>query len=221
MAIDIERERRKQAEIKKRASFSWKPEKGENIVRVFKFSHKVTKEDVKAGLFPKESLDKKIEDWDREVLQVFRGEGKDKGKESYKYALNMVDMSTTDEKKIDVWLAPRSVREAIAAYLADEDYGEDIFGCEGRDFKIIYDKNEAPNKMYKTTIRDEKHCKELDEDLTEQVKDFYDAEVYAKYNSSAETPTKETPAEDDTEVEEEPVVEKPKKKKAEAEDELE
>ena len=100
MAIDIERERRKQAAVKRRSGFSWKPQTGENIVRVFMFSHKVTKEDVAAGLFPKDLLGEKAHDWDRDLQVEYRGkDNKEEPKLNYRYALNIVDLNQEGKRK--------------------------------------------------------------------------------------------------------------------------
>jgi len=180
MALDIERERRKQAAIKRRSGFSWKPQAGENNIRVFMFNHKVTKQDVMDGSFSKTDVGKMVQDWDRELQVEYKGKGANQGKISYRYALNIVDLNQDGNKTIQTWIAPSSVRETIGDYVADEDYGEDILGCEGRDFKISYDKDEVPAKMYSVILRDQKHCKELDNELQTQVKDFYNPEIYEK-----------------------------------------
>jgi len=244
MAIDYNKEKKKLAQMKQRSSSTWKPESGEeNIIRILTFKHKITKEDVKAGMFPKDNLGKSSVEWDREIVRQFgftdnnapiiaNAESLAKHKElasssskkdkvaaqkirpSYGYLLNIVDINQEGEKTVQTWLAPKSVRIAVGDYLVDEDYGEDIFGVEGRDFKIKFDKEAQPAQMYKVAIRDEKHCKELDTDLEDKVKDFFDPDIYGAFGQDAsdldlEVSSTKEKEEDEPEEEEE---EKPKKK---------
>lgn len=258
MAIDIEAERRKQAKLKQKSKGStWKPEEGEagNIVRVLKFQHKVTKADVQAGYFTKEQIGKTLDLWDREVTRQFgftennapiistpesiakfekvkRIKGKEvaaKIRPSTAYAINIVDINAQGEKKVETWLCPKSVRTAIGDHLVDSDYGEEIFGVEGRDFKIAFDKEAAPALMYKVKIREEKLCKELDEDLEDKVTDLYgegvletfgvvaDGELEMRNGSKEEKPAAGDEPDDEDEKEEPPVA---KKKKPVDDDEL-
>ena len=71
MGLNMEREARKLIGLKKKSGGStWSPQ-GENTIRVMMFSHKVTKEDVKTGVFLKEELGKTVKEWSREITRQF------------------------------------------------------------------------------------------------------------------------------------------------------
>ncbi|MEK7112872.1 MAG: hypothetical protein AAB875_06190 [Patescibacteria group bacterium] len=177
-----------------------------NIIRVFLFGHKVTDEDVKRGFYGKENLNKAqqelnfkvvrhfsvLEDSKRPVFstaflmekyKAWRDSNEESVQEQAKeikpqtaYAINILDINDM-EKGIQTWLCPSTVMDSILDYWNDPDYGDSIFGCKGRDFKIKFDKSAPPAKMYMTKLRDEKNCKAVGSNYQEQVKDLYDPKL--------------------------------------------
>ena len=206
MPLDIEGIRRRNAELKRaRSGTGFKCQQGENVIRILSFTHKVTKEDVSEGRFPKDKLGKTVEEFDREVVRQFGFTENnspifstdkslaeyDKVKKSKdpedmkiaksirpdrKYAMNIVDMNDP-EKGVQLYLAPKTVREIVGDHIEDPDYGVEIIGLAGRDFKIHFDKNAEAAQMYKVIISP-KPGKKFGSKVQELVKDLWDPEVY-------------------------------------------
>ena len=230
MPLDLGKikKRQKETEAKSRGGF-WKPQDGKNTVRVFAFNHKVTKEDVKAGLFDKEKLGKTVTELDRPVLRFFPEGGRpvhasdsdvaawrkkmDKAGKSEQaklrqagpqqhWMLNIVDTGAEEQKVVE-YAANKTVYNAILAVVLDEeDGGEGVLGPEGRDFIITFDPKKEGAAKYSVSLRDEKKSEKLPESLEEQVKDFYDSGVFDSLGSGeAPEPTEDDP--DDEEDEDE------------------
>lgn len=218
MAIDVEAVRKRNAKQKssRGGGTTWKAQAGEmgNTIRVLSFSHKVTKEDVETGLFPKDKVGKTVEDFEREVIRQFgftennspvfankktlaRYESIKKSKDpdeikeakaikpSRSFAMNIIDMNEPD-KGVQLYLAPSSVREVIGDHVADPDYGPEMcVGLEARDWKIIYNKDEDPGKMYKVIISP-KAGKKMASGVQSMTKDLYDPAVYGTFAKEAD-----------------------------------
>ena len=179
----------------------WSPSKGKNIIRVFKFSHKVTTDDVKARLYAKKKKGKSVEEIDRpftlhfnvssngvpvlstpEIMKKYKRLVDSKHQQDQKaaraiqpqtkYAVNLVDINSS-EKAMQYWLMPRTVYNAILGTVLDEDYGEKVLGIKGRDFVIIYDPDQKGSDMYQTRVRDKDKSKKLSASSEKEVLDFY------------------------------------------------
>jgi hypothetical protein len=207
MTLDLDRikQKQKETETRKGGGGYYKPQPGRNTVRVFTFDHKVTKEDVKAGLFDKDKLNKVVTELDRPVVRQFPKGGRpvmvsekdvDAWRKKYDRAskedkaalrqsgpqthwmLNVVDTSATEMKVVE-FAANKTIYNAILNEVLDPDHGEDVLGHEGRDFVIEYDPEKEGAAKYSIKLRDEKKCEKLPESLQDDVKDFYDADTYA------------------------------------------
>lgn len=209
MSLNLDRIRQRQKETATRGGGAYlKCQEGKNTIRVFTFNHKVTKEDMTAGYFPKDKIGKVVTELDRPVTRFFEGKGRpilsagkddprmdaynkamakagsdrSKQEEARKlaprtsYFLNVVNTSSQEPKMLE-YAAPKTVYCAILDYVLDPEYGEEILGCEGRDFVIMFDKNKKGSDMYQVKLRDADKCEELLDSLESQVKDYYDPEV--------------------------------------------
>jgi hypothetical protein len=200
MGLDLAGIRKRQNEA--RGGKYWKPTSGsKNHVRVFKFSHLVTEDDVTAGLFTKEKVGKSVDDFDRPVTLVYgTGESKkpvlatkehharyeklagskkkedrelaDKIKPRRQGLLNIVDTDTRPFK-MQLWQAPPGVVADLFEKVCDSDYGEAILGAEGRDYTVDYDKTRPAAKMYSISVRDQDKSPKLPAELAAKVIDFY------------------------------------------------
>lgn len=74
------------------------------------------------------------------------------------YSVNAINMEVTEDFP-RIYTLPQSVYNDILEYIDDPENGEDVLGCNGRDFIIEKNKN-APKivDIYKLKIRDSKHC---------------------------------------------------------------
>lgn len=152
MALDMKKLREKQLETSKAGGNYYKPKAGKNNIRVFKFPHMVTKEDVAMGLFNKDKLGKITEELDRPITLHYGWSAEDKKpvisngaimaeyarlkaseedadqqravdiRPSKRYGLNIVDMDA-QEAGIKLWAAPKSVYNGILEVLLDTEYG--------------------------------------------------------------------------------------------------
>lgn len=152
MALDINKIRDKQAETSKSAGNFFKCSDGKNLIRIFKFSHEVTKDDVARGYFKKEQIGEEVEELDRPITLHYNYSAESKKpivsnrkimseyktlakssdeedlkraeeiKPSKKYYLNIVDINDVDGG-VKVWGAPKSVYNAILEVLMDPEYG--------------------------------------------------------------------------------------------------
>lgn len=190
---------------------SWRPTAGtENVIRVFLFEHKITKEDVGLKLYNKDEIGTTQKELSRmgmfhynlnsnpkipthtnpEIQKLYQEVSKrkdpkskeiaEKIKPSRKYFLNVVDLNDIDSG-VKIYAAPKTIYDAILGYLVDEDYGEDCFGCKGRDFKITYDNKAKGADMYSIVMRPEGKSKELPSDLEKQVSDLYDPKIFSYF----------------------------------------
>lgn len=226
------------ARIKQRADeggFSgsrFKPKKApnQNLIRVFKFTHKVTPEDVKSGLYVKDKLGKTVEEFDRQVKMQFgfrekkapiiatpqtlakydslknsSNENNQKASEaikpSTKYLMNVVDM---DEKprKMRHWAAPATAYNDILAIVMNPEFGEAVLGPDGRDFIITFDKDKPATEMYKVQLRDKAKSSRMDPKLQEKVLDFYTTKGLTEVGLVAKAKTDAGPAQEEEETEE-------------------
>ena len=228
MALNAERIRRQQAEIKQGGGNYWKPKEGRNVIRVLKFSHTVTKEDVKAGYFSRDELGKSVEELCRPVTRQFgiakgpvistpetlarfeklnrtEPEAAKKIAPRQAYFMNIVDIDGKSMKVLPFGAAA-SIYDKIVGYYIDPDFGEEIFGAEGRDFVITYDPKESPQKMYKVILRDESKCTALPSSIEKEAIDFYSDEGYdliTGKSKAAAVDAEDEDVEDDEEEEDE------------------
>jgi len=95
---------------------------------------------------------------------------------SERNAMNVVDMNNL-EAGIQRFDASRQPWAGILAqYISKAEDGaqdDDIFGCNGRDFVIDYDKNADVSKIYTVTIRDKERCEKLDPKFEDKVVDLF------------------------------------------------
>ncbi len=132
-------------------------------------------------------------------------------------AMNVVDMNNSKEgmKRLD--LSPQPYGGVLEQYFSKIEDGveeDDIFGCNGRDFIIEYNKGSADvSKIYGVTIRDKERSDKLPEGLQAKTKDFY----RAKYLDPQDAP----PVDEDTTTKEDgdkcPWEDKPKEQPKSAE----
>lgn len=249
MALDVDRIKRRQEETrKKEIGDRWQPKEGVNRIRVFKFSHKVTEADVKAGLYADAKKGKTVEEVDRPMTIHFnvhpdnrpvmsnpdliarykkaKASGDDKMAKQIgpqtKYALNVVD---TDEKpaKLRTWMCPKTVYNEVLGTILDADYGEGILGSKGRDFIVKYDPKAEGTLKYSTKMRDKDKCVALPEELDKAAIDFYSPKgVDALGIVDQKAGDEKAKDEDESDVQLEGEKEKPKKgadKKKDEEDE--
>ena len=196
MALNMEKIKQKQQELNKKGGAFWRPSKGVNRIRVFKFQHKVTPDEVKVGAYSPKEAGKTVEELNREVLlqfgihpkkmpilateeslEVYR-ELKNKDKDtaatirpSKVFFLNIVDV-LNPEKQVVLYGAKKTVFAEILRYLEDPDYGEEILGCKGDDFIVEYDPTAPGASMYSVRIAKEGKSEVLPSSLEKDVKDL-------------------------------------------------
>ncbi len=206
MSLNTERLKKQQLETAKSAGGgdSWKPSEGKNLVRLFPFSHKVTKEDVENNRYEKVQLGKSFDELARAVTRHFnvsssgipvisndaimdrwRKLNKSKSKEDQAvakkispatgYFINMVDTNDV-AKGMLTWACPKSVFNKILTYINDPDYGEEILGIKGRDIVVVYESAKEGSDKYQIMLRKEGKSEELPDDLDSEVLDLYDPE---------------------------------------------
>ena len=206
MALNMDRIKQKQQAMKREGSSYWRPEDGgKNQIRVFKFGHKVTKEEAEAGLFSAKEVGKITEDIDRVVTRQYGlhpenipmvstersldlyAEIKKKDAELAKqirpskaYFLNIVD-TLDPQKKVVLYGAPKTVFNDIIKYITDPEYGEEVLGCNGDDFIIEYNSKAPPTEMYSTRLRKSGTSEKLPSGLEKQVVDLYSSEAEAVF----------------------------------------
>lgn len=152
MALNLSRIKERQLETAKGAGNFFKPDEGKNIIRIFKFKHEVTKDDVARGYFTKDELGEEVEELDRPVtlqynllagskrpviassasIEEWKSLNKSKLKEdqaradqikpSKKYYLNVVDINDVDGG-IKIYGASKTVYSKILELLQDPEYG--------------------------------------------------------------------------------------------------
>ena len=210
--LNLEKYKKQKAELgRSNNATSWRAQPGtENVIRVFMFEHKVTKEDVTLKLYNKDEIGTTQKELSRmgmfhynlnsnpkipthtnpEIQKVYQEVSKrkdpkskalaDKIKPNKKYFLNVVDLNDIDGG-MKIFPASKTVYDAILKYLTDEDYGEECFGCNGRNFKIEYDDKAKGSDMYSVLIGNEKNSKPLPSDLEKQVSDLYDPKIFSSF----------------------------------------
>lgn len=217
MSLDLSREREKQLKLKSKGSGSgWKPQDGPNVFRVLKFSHKVTKQDAAEKFYPSKDIGKTVEEWEYpivmqyglspenrkapvkatpetiELYEKLKATDEEKAQRirpSKKFAMNIIDLNDP-EKGVQIYLAPRTVREFIGDYLIDEDFGEGILGPKGRDIKLTYDsKSKDAKSYYKCILQDKDKCRAISSKITDGVFDLYDPVVNCKFVQSKDAST--------------------------------
>lgn len=206
MPLDLNRERERMAKVGGGGSFKdkfWRPKPGENRIRILKFSHKVTKEDIEGRLFGKESLGKEVTDWcypfqihfglvpeNRNIPVRSTQEILDKLAEldvpkevmlkirpNNRFALNIIDLNDV-EKGVQVAIIGTSIWRDVVKYLVDADYGESVLGAKGLDWKITYNKDvKDPKLMYETMIQPEKSSRPMNPKVEKMTLDLYDPEI--------------------------------------------
>lgn len=201
--LNIDKIRNRQAETAKGGGSWWKPAKGKNVIRIFKFSHEVTKQDVAMHYFKKDELGETMDELDRAVTLHYNVEGQErpvisnktvmlqyadlkdssseadkeraqKMRPTRKYYLNVLDIND-QESGIKVWGAPKSVYNDILNVLMEEDYGgeDELFGIKGTDFLVQYNSDAGPAEMYKVLPRPGGKSEKLSKDFEGQVHDLY------------------------------------------------
>lgn len=241
MALDLNRIKQRQAETSRKNSGAFfKPKEGKNIIRIFKFPHEVTKEDVRMGYFSKDKLGEEVEELDRPVVRHFNvtakgnpvisnerimemyNEMKRKNKEKAKeiapqtaYFLNVLDINDA-KNGVVLYAAPSSVYNKILSIVTDPDYGESILGETGRDVVIMYDKNKQGSDKYQVLPRKEGLSEDLPESVLKGVLDLYSEEAFSQMGDQEDggsAPAKKEEAdEDEKETKEEADEEEPKPK---------
>jgi hypothetical protein len=202
MALNKKRmERSKKQSTNKQSDFS-RLEEGRNYMRVFPFRHEVTESDIgkfyKEGeaevgetydeverLVPVHFTDDGLVNcvaskchcpWCSEADELLNSpDGKDKkmGKQLSARKRYFVNAVMNGNDSMSVVQLPSIVFNAVINYILDPEFGEEILGCNGRDFIIDRDKSEQPSKMYDVRIRDHKRCDKLDESLADGVVDLF------------------------------------------------
>jgi hypothetical protein len=227
MAIDLNRYKRKKEEAVRGnggGKFWRPPDKKKTPVRIFLFKHKITQADFDLGRYS-EVDDKKVgqttEELDCPTSVHFQAQGKpstceamlsgmgcslcdeaatmgDDGKRlsaKNQHVMNIVDMST-GKTVMQEWAAPNSTYEKILGFVLDEEY-DNLFGCNGRDFVIDFDKDRTPANMYQVRLRDEGKCKKLPKSVEAAVKDlmssanYVPASIADAFDGSTPDPEKE------------------------------
>lgn len=152
MALNLDKIRGKQAETAKSSGNFFKCSAGKNLIRIFKFTHEVTKEDVAKGYFKKEDLGEDVEELDRPITLHYNYSAESKKpvvsnkkimaeyntlakssdeddvkraleiRPSKKFFLNVVDTNDL-EGGMKVFGAPKTVYNAILEILLDPEYG--------------------------------------------------------------------------------------------------
>lgn len=239
MGLDLGRLKQR-AEENAFSGSRWKVKKApvQNFVRVFKFTHKVTEADVKAGFFTKEKLGKTVEEFDRGVTLQYGFAEKKRPilatketlakyeklnnssnssnqeqakaiKPSRKYLLNVVDM-TEKPRKMRHWSAPSTAYNDILAVIMNPEFGEAVLGSAGRDFIVTHYPDKAPAEQYKVQLRDKDKSIKMDAALEAKVLDFYSDKGLKEVGLTLKPSTAPAAAEEETEeVEEETVEETP------------
>lgn len=237
MALDMNRIRDKQAQTARKGGRWFKMQDGgvKNVIRVFKFSHKVTKEDVTARYFPKDMVGKSSDELDRPVIRHYGiadnpkipvvstpeimkryNELSNEDPEAARsirpttcYFLNILDINDI-ESGVRLYGAPPTVYNKVLGFITNQEYDEDeIFGVKGRDIVITLDKTKKGTDMYEVGLRKEGKSEKLPSDIQDSVKDLYNSKFLSLVGGTTETVS-------------EPKEEKPKKKgkKEEADDDL-
>ena len=152
MALNLGKIRDKQLETSKSSGNFFKCTEGKNLIRIFKFSHEVTKDDVARGYFKKEDIGEEVEELDRpitlhynysteskkpvisnrKIMGEYRALAKSTDesellraneiKPSKKYFLNVVDVNNIEDG-VKVFGAAKGVYNAILEVLMDPEYG--------------------------------------------------------------------------------------------------
>lgn len=179
MSLNLDREREKQLQLKSRGQGKyWRPQDGQNVIRVLTFKHKVTKQDVEEKLYSKSDLGKTFEEWcypvvmhfglnpenrkapvksSPEIMELYEklqgsGNPDEQAKALRIRPVRKYAMNILDlndpEKGVQIYLAAKSVREFIGEHLIDPDFGEAILGPKGRDIKIKFDSKSQDAKSY-------------------------------------------------------------------------
>lgn len=206
MALNLDRIREKQAALQRKSGNIWKPTDGaevKNLIRIFKFTHKVTKEEVAKNLFSKKDLGNTVEEFDRMAIRHFgmRADNRpvlsnkalmqkynelkssdkkasDTMRPTKTYFMNIVDTNDI-EGGMKIWGCPSTAFDLIIGTILDPDYGEDVLGCKGRDFVIKLDKTKVPALMYQVSLRKEGKSSVLPSDLQKNVIDLYSPDALA------------------------------------------
>lgn len=183
MPLNNEREKARQAGLKSGGSSKgWKPEDGSNTIRVLKFKHKVTKDDVAAGLYGKQDAGSTQEEWcfpftvqyglvaENRKIPVQATEESIALWKTYNKSNDPADQATAQqirpvtkyamnivdinhpENGVQLYMAVKTVREFIGKYVIDPDFGEAILGVKGRDFKIEFNSKSKDPKGYYSLI---------------------------------------------------------------------
>lgn len=179
-----------------------------NVIRVLMFQHKATAEDAAAGLYEKKEVGKTFWEWSfpfiihyklhpkypkapvrstPEIMALYEKYKKSKDKDEqaiatdikpvYKYAMNIVDINAPD-KGVQIYHAPKTVREFIGDHVNSEHYGEGILGVKGQDWQISYDPDSKdPKTIYKVKILPEKVSRAMSSKVEKMVFDLFDPEV--------------------------------------------
>lgn len=200
--LNLNKIRNRQAETAKSSGNWWKPDEGKNLVRIFKFSHKVTPDDVVRRYFKKDEQGKTLEELDRPVTIHYNVDGQDrpviscksvmmkyaelkdssseedqeKAKDmrpSRKYYVNILDLDDVDSG-MQIWGMPKSVYNKILTILMEPEYGgeDELFGPQGTDFMVTYTAKASPGEMYSVLPRP-KGSEKLDKGLAAQAHDLY------------------------------------------------
>jgi hypothetical protein len=223
LKLDMNKIKQKQLETTNSTGQYMKLKEGKNFIRVFPFSHKVTKDDVSNKLFRSEQIGQDVVELDRAVALHFNFRADKKPvistkatMEEYfryksspnsadqqrakdirpntKFFINVVDMENVDKGML-ILGAPKTVYHAITNIICDDEFGENVLGSQGRDFIVTYTpKNEGTDK-YHVVLRDKEKSAKLPSDSDGAAVDLYSQEAYVSmgHHETEDEPVKSEP----------------------------
>lgn len=229
MGLDLARLKQRQEENAISGSrLKLKKKPAQNFLRFFKFTHKVTEADVKAGFFTKDKIGKTVDEIDRAVTMQFGFAGKKpvlatkatlekynklndssnaanqeaakKIKPSKKFLMNAVNMDEKPRKMRHIALASTAYNDVLAVIMNPE-FGEKVLGASGRDFIVTHDPEKPPAEQYKVILRDQSKSVKMDPALDKKVLDFYSDAGLKEVGLSVKADANAAPAEEPEETE--------------------
>lgn len=232
MGLNLKELQDRQAETAGGGGNFFRPKSGKkNMIRIFPFTHEVTKADVQSGQFKKDELGDEVEKLDRpvtlhynykgskkpvisnaQVMKEYQEMDEDKAKEirpTTKYFLNVVDTDDA-ESGMKIWGAPKSAYNAILEILLDPEYGgeDDLLGLKGRDFVVTFNKEASPGEMYGVLPRAEGNSEALSKSVLEGIRDLYDPKNLSLFGTVLASRDEEVEAEEEKEEEAPPAKKK-------------
>ena len=114
-----------------------------------------------------------------DIVQEFRDAGEDekarKLAANKKYLVNAADVTDDkDEYEIKTYKLSKTVYDRLMTDLESRRYANKVlFGAEGRDLEINFDKTKPPAMMYTSAFLDPEDCVDLTGKVTGEPRDFY------------------------------------------------